>query len=124
MFVYENHLGGLYASDDKLNDDVLYCKVCGGSDWFIGEANTQGEAWELLKGMIDLNGQGGYDLKVIKGFISDNFNSVGERVYLATYTVNGIIVARNRADAKLKTENEWDELTDKSDFQSVSIKEI
>lgn len=124
MFIYENHLGGLYVSDDKLDDDALYCKVCGDCNWLIGEANTQGEAWELLKDMIDLNGQGGYDFEVVKAFIGDNFNSVGEKVYLATYTANGIIVAHNRADAELNAEGEWCRLTDKSDFQSVAIKEI
>lgn len=124
MFIYENHLGGLYVSDDKLDDDVLYCKVCGDCDWLIGEANTQGEAWELLKDTIDLNGQGGYDLKYIKTFIGENFNYAGDRVYLATYTVNSVIVASSRAVAELKTEGEWYRVADKSDFKSVSIKEI
>lgn len=40
MYIYENHLGGLYASDYALDDDDLYCEQCGNSDWCIDCAET------------------------------------------------------------------------------------
>lgn len=47
MFIYENHMGGLYSSD--LDDLDTYCETCGDSDWLLGEANTKEEAYELIK---------------------------------------------------------------------------
>ena len=44
MYIYENHLRGLYTSDLELNFDDLYCEECGDSDELIGEANTLEEA--------------------------------------------------------------------------------
>ena len=49
MYIYENHMGGLYTSDTFLDYDDLYCEQCGDSDWLVGYASTRAEAWELLK---------------------------------------------------------------------------
>lgn len=40
VYVYENHLGGLYTSDDYIPFDELYCEQCGDSDWEIGAFDT------------------------------------------------------------------------------------
>lgn len=54
MYIYENHLGGgLYTSDYELDYEDLYCEQCGDSDWFVGEAETKEEAYELLKDDYD-----------------------------------------------------------------------
>ena len=48
MYVYENHLGGIYLSDELIPAEDLYCDSCGDSDWMIGEADTFEELLELL----------------------------------------------------------------------------
>lgn len=50
MYLYESHLGGIYATDDEMDYDDLYCEECGDSDWPIGEAETAQEAYDLLCG--------------------------------------------------------------------------
>lgn len=42
-------MGGVYAADEEMDFDELYCEACGDSDWLIGYASTREEAWELLK---------------------------------------------------------------------------
>lgn len=48
MYVYENHLGGIYLSDELIPVEYLYCDSCGDSDLMLGEANTFEELLELL----------------------------------------------------------------------------
>lgn len=48
MYVYENHLGGLYFSDTELDHHDLYCEQCGDSDWYAGEVYTLGQLEDLL----------------------------------------------------------------------------
>lgn len=98
MFIYENHLGGVYAEDIELDLDDLYCEQCGDSDFLIGSASTREEAWELLKDVTNTfdpaacescchNGDcdycsfscetyqhsGGYDYGYIEKFINENW---------------------------------------------------
>lgn len=49
MFIYESHLGGLYALNKEADEEELYCDECGDHDWLIGYASNRAEAWELLK---------------------------------------------------------------------------
>ena len=49
MYIYEGHMGDLYATYDELDIDELYCEQCGDSDWLVGYAETREEAWALLK---------------------------------------------------------------------------
>lgn len=53
MYIYEDHLGGLYTSDRELSYEERHCEQCGDSDWLIGYAATRAEAWELLKNETD-----------------------------------------------------------------------
>lgn len=124
MYIYESHLSGLYTSDDNLDFDELYCEKCGDSDWLIGEANTQAEAWELLKELVNLNCNGGYDFEYVKNFIQSNFKDDKESVYLVEYTVYGIITVKSDFEINQKINDEWDRITNESDFQSAEIQEI
>ena len=45
MYIYENHMGGVYSSNELLDEEFLYCETCGDYDWLIGEADTREEAW-------------------------------------------------------------------------------
>ena len=49
MYIYESHMGGVFATDEVLDFDQCYCEECGDSDYLIGQANTVDEAWTLLK---------------------------------------------------------------------------
>lgn len=73
MYIYENHMGGLYAYDDIFEYDQLYCETCGDSDYLIGSASTREEAWNLLKGDTDIDGSGGYAYEYVKKFIEKNW---------------------------------------------------
>ena len=73
MYIYENHLGGLYTDEDYLDYEDLYCEECGDSDWCIGQAETKEEAWELLKDETDINGSGGFEYEYVQNFIDINF---------------------------------------------------
>lgn len=49
MYIYESHMGGLYANSEELSFEERYCETCGDSDSLIGEAESAEEAWLLLK---------------------------------------------------------------------------
>lgn len=48
-YLYDNHLGGLYTSDEELDYDCLYCDTCGDSDVLIGSFSTIQDFWNLIK---------------------------------------------------------------------------
>lgn len=73
MYIYENHLGGLYTADELIDDEQLYCEECGDSDMLVGYAETREAAWELLKDDCDIYGSGGWDLEYIQHFLDENF---------------------------------------------------
>ena len=74
MYIYEGHLGGLYATEYPLDYDDLYCEECGDSDWLIGYANNKKEAWKLFEGKLDINGSGGWNYEYVKNFINEHFS--------------------------------------------------
>lgn len=69
MYIYENHLGGLYAIDEPLSFEELYCEICGDSDDFLGYAETREEALKILTelGWCDL------EEKYVQDFIQENW---------------------------------------------------
>lgn len=71
MYIYEGHMGDLYVTDEALDDEDLYCEVCGDSDWLIGYAETREEAWGLLKDITDINGSGGWDYDYVQEFLKN-----------------------------------------------------
>lgn len=73
MYIYESHMGGVFASDTFLNHEDCYCEQCGDSDYLIGYAYNRKEAWELLKDNTNINDSGGWDYDYIKKFIESNF---------------------------------------------------
>ena len=73
-YLYENHMGGIYTSDEKLDYDYLYCEQCGDSDWLYGSFETFKEFWKLFKDECDINGSGGYSLNYVYPIIVKSFN--------------------------------------------------
>lgn len=52
-YIYQGHMGGLYATHQEQPWDMLYCEQCGDSDHLIGHANNLAEAWALLESETD-----------------------------------------------------------------------
>ena len=73
MYIYEGHMGYLYASDRILSYEERHCEQCGDSDWLVGYATTRAAAWELLKSSTDINGSGGWDYEYVQEFINENW---------------------------------------------------
>lgn len=68
MFIYESHLGGLFATRMALTD--TYCDECGDSDTYVGYANTRAQAKAVLKGYGEASF---YSKRYIKDFIEENW---------------------------------------------------
>lgn len=49
IYVYESHMGGLYAGDYELSYEQRYCDLCDETDGFLGRANDEKELSDLLK---------------------------------------------------------------------------
>lgn len=100
MYIYESHMGGLFASSDEMSFEELYCETCGDSDSLIGEAESAEDAWELLKpndfACISCEGaefceetcekfgdnyHGDYRLDYVLTFISETFEVTPEIVW-------------------------------------------
>lgn len=73
MYIYEDHMGGLYTSDRELDYEERYCEQCGDTDWLLGCAYTRQEAWNLLKGDNGTDSFCGYDYNYILAFINANW---------------------------------------------------
>lgn len=74
-YVYENHLGGLYRSEDKLSLNDTYCDECGSFDLEVGSfdednleeiAKCLAEYLETNLEIDDMFLSLGYDLSYIK----------------------------------------------------------
>lgn len=74
MYIYEDHMGGLYTSDRELSYDEVHCEQCGDTDLLIGYAATKEEAWNLLKEDVDINGSGGWGYEYVIGFLDANWD--------------------------------------------------
>lgn len=65
-YVYENHIGGYYASDILIDSDLLYCEQCNDSDQCLGWYNTFKEFLESNADNIEVgDGWGGYLLESV-----------------------------------------------------------
>lgn len=60
VYIYENHLGGLYVETEEIDYDNLYCEQCGDSDSLLFESNDIYEIAEFLKDKTDIFNTGGY----------------------------------------------------------------
>lgn len=70
MYIYKNHMGGLFTVDEPLSYEECYCETCGDFDWLIGEADTREKALESLK---DEDGVIPYTDEYMEEFLSNNF---------------------------------------------------
>lgn len=46
MHIYENHLGGLYSSDEYHEEYTAYCDQCGDSDYYLGFFKTAKDLYD------------------------------------------------------------------------------
>lgn len=53
MYIYENHMGGLYSANKKLSTEELHCDGCGDFDWFVCEVDADTPIEETVK-MIEI----------------------------------------------------------------------
>ena len=61
VYIYSHHLtGGLYVVDYRLDDDTIYCRNCGDSDWLEFHSDDIWEVKEWLRSQLDVFGLGGY----------------------------------------------------------------
>lgn len=98
VYVYENHLGGLYTSDDYIPSNELYCEQCGDSDWCLGCYNTFREFIESNADIIDADdGWGGYSIKFVTDSISWAFDDM-----LTYEEVKEIVLANRTLDKEDK----------------------
>lgn len=76
MWVYEGHMGSIYARDEHLSYDDLYCEECGDNDWEIGRAETREEAKKLLEdvGYYEL-----YGAEYCEAFLDRTFGKIRKR---------------------------------------------
>ena len=72
MYLYESHMGGIYASNYEIDYEDLYCEQCGDSDNYIGYANTKEEAIKLLIPMTDSD-YCSWSKEYVKEFVNENF---------------------------------------------------
>lgn len=75
-YLYENHLGGIFVSDELIPYKDLYCEECGDSDWFIGTFESLEEFWDLVQYDCDVDGNGGYSLQYIYPFMLLTFDGM------------------------------------------------
>lgn len=120
MYIYESHMGGLYATEEQQDYEGLYCEQCGDSDWEIGRADTMDEAWEMVKPGdlpcmdcphaaeedweycnnkckedVDTSWGHGYSLKYVMEFLAENFDAgTAEYVYLLPVDDDGKIYSK------------------------------
>lgn len=73
IYVYESHMGGLYAGDYELSYEQIYCDICDETDGFLGHASDEKELSDLLK----VFAEDYYDYDYIKYF----FNETCERYF-------------------------------------------
>lgn len=66
-YIYESHTGGLYAREEAMPWEDLYCEPCGDSDWELGYCVDRDDAENTIR-LRDL-----YTDEYIKEFLDENF---------------------------------------------------
>lgn len=67
IYVYESHMGGLYAGDYELSYEQRYCDLCDETDGFVGRASDEKELSDLLK----VFAEDYYDYEYIEYFFNE-----------------------------------------------------
>lgn len=84
-YLYENHMGGLYTSDEYMDYEELYCETCGDSDFLLGTFELVSEFWDLIEDMCSFYGSGGYALQYVYPIIVGEFDLPDELRYEDDY---------------------------------------
>lgn len=75
MWIYQGHLGDLYASDYSIPPDDLDCDTCGGSDWELGNFNDAESFIIFMADEVAVDGSGGWCLDYITEFVNETFGT-------------------------------------------------
>lgn len=107
MYFYWNHMGGgVYYSEEEIDDDDLYCETCGDSDSPLGNFDNFSEFWDYIKDECSINGSGGYDLKHILSVACEAFDiDAGIDIENSDYDI--VLNTIERIDKETK-EDEYD----------------
>ena len=70
-YIYESHMGGLYATELQRPWESLYCETCGDSDWELGYCDNRAEAKERIEAR-DIFAE-----EYIKEFLDEEFPEEG-----------------------------------------------
>lgn len=70
-YIYEGHLGSIYATSYELDYDDLYCEQCGDSDWLVGGVETVGELLDAIASLV----VGAYNLspEYVQEWVNEEF---------------------------------------------------
>lgn len=75
VWVYESHLGGLFATSNQLTVDECYCEQCGDYDWEVGCFESMADFIAVYADNIAVSRyDGGYDIDFINYAIGNEFN--------------------------------------------------
>ena len=75
MWIYQGHLGDLYASDYSLDPDDLDCDICGGVDWELGVFKDADSFLRYMADEVDVDGSGGWVLDFFTEEVNDLFGT-------------------------------------------------
>lgn len=75
VWIYESHMGGLFASSEPIPAEYLYCEQCGDNDWEVGEFETLDDFLRYWADNIYVDdGMGGYPLENVLDAVAKSFN--------------------------------------------------
>lgn len=77
VYIYSNHLGGLYVSDEDFDCDELFCETCGDCDILELASDNEWEIRRFLRDQLDFLGLGGYDAGYLEGIMKQCMDILG-----------------------------------------------
>lgn len=75
MWIYEGHLGSLFASERPLTVEECYCEQCGDYDWEVGYFDSFAKFLAYYADEIDCeDGHGGWNIDYVIKELAPYFN--------------------------------------------------
>lgn len=65
VYVYEDHLGGLFVSDEYIED--TYCNACGDSDQMVLVTEDMSDVRDFLRRQLSVFNMSGYTYEYLLG---------------------------------------------------------